>query len=95
VFRLDRMGGFAVEIMLLYCHAGFYLRSFDAIWGFARFAWRRKKDLPFVRQVMRDMFFTPDVAVDPTWRETRPAAPGAPPPREAVTDGPERPGRVT
>jgi anaerobic magnesium-protoporphyrin IX monomethyl ester cyclase len=88
VFRLDRMGGFAVEIMLLYCHAGFYLRSFDAIWGFARFAWRRKKDLPFVRQVMRDMFFTPDVAADPNGRETAPA------PRRAVAEGPTEPGRV-
>jgi anaerobic magnesium-protoporphyrin IX monomethyl ester cyclase len=91
VFRLDRMSRFAVQMMLLYCHAGFYVRSIAAIRGFARFVWRRKKDLSFARRVIRDMFFTPDAALDPDGRGTRPASREA----EPVANGPTRPGRVT
>jgi anaerobic magnesium-protoporphyrin IX monomethyl ester cyclase len=60
VFRLNHMSAFAVQMMNIYCHAGFYVRSLDAVKGFATFTWRRKKDLASFRSVVRDMFFTPD-----------------------------------
>jgi radical SAM superfamily enzyme YgiQ (UPF0313 family) len=95
VFHLNRLSRFAVQMMLLYSHAGFYLRSLEAIRGFARFAWLRRRNLPFVRRVMKDMFFTPDVEAAPMGRETSPAPAGIRPPREAAAKGPTEPGRVT
>jgi hypothetical protein len=62
VFKPQHVSPFALQMMLPYAHAAFYLRSWDAVWGFARFLWERRKGLTTIRRTIRDIFLTPDVA---------------------------------
>ncbi|MHC5038555.1 MAG: B12-binding domain-containing radical SAM protein [Planctomycetota bacterium] len=77
VFKTRGISRFALQMMLLYAHLGFYVRSLESIGGFARFTWRRKRDLSAIRKVFRDMFFTkavePQASGPSTPEETEPA----------------------
>ncbi len=59
VFQPRKMSRFALQMMLVYAHLGFYARSKASLQGFAKFTWRRKRDLSAVGKVFKDMFMAP------------------------------------
>jgi anaerobic magnesium-protoporphyrin IX monomethyl ester cyclase len=61
VFQTRHVGRFALQMMLPYAHAAFYFRSWEAVWNFARFLWKRRKGLAAIRRTFKDIFLTPDV----------------------------------